>query len=63
MLEQAGRDPAVWGVKRPLNEIMNDEIPYERWERELERLTRAGYADWGDFLKQRALRRSQKSEP
>lgn len=33
IMRRAGRDP-VWADRRPLSEIMNDEIPYERWENE-----------------------------
>jgi len=36
--------------QRPLTQIMNDEIPYARWNRQRETMRRAGYADYQDFL-------------
>lgn len=33
LLKRAGKDPVFYDP-RPLNEIMDDEIPYDRWEQE-----------------------------
>lgn len=33
MIKHTGLDPLRFD-RRPLSEVMNDEIPYERWERE-----------------------------
>ncbi len=42
LLRRAGRDQYAID-KRPLCEILNDEIPYARWEKALNVLRRAGY--------------------
>lgn len=50
LLRRAGKDPIAFDP-RPLAEIMNDCIPYERWERELRIVQRAGYRNRIDALK------------
>jgi len=36
MIKRSGKDPILFD-KRPLSEIMGDEIPYQRWQDEKER--------------------------
>jgi len=35
MIKRSGKDPLLFD-KRPLSEIMNDEIPWQKWEDEKE---------------------------
>jgi hypothetical protein len=51
-LRRAGRTPE-WADKRPLNEVMNDEIPYARWEKQAALIERAGFTSWVELLKRR----------
>lgn len=53
LLRRAGIDPAVVD-SRPLNVIMNDEIPYAKWDKQANLMKRAGYKDWQDFQKRRS---------
>ena len=52
MFKRAGVDP-VQVDPRPLNVIMNDEIPFARWEREEALIQRAGYRNWLALLEDR----------
>lgn len=52
LLKRAARDP-VEVDKRPLHVIMNDHVPYERWEREKQIINRAGYRTWFELLRDR----------
>ena len=49
ILKRSGRD-ALTLDKRPLNEILDDKIPYERWDRQFSVLRRAGYSDYQDLF-------------
>jgi len=50
MLKRAGIDP-IRVDPRPLSEIMNDEIPYERWDEELCQIKEMGHQSLTDYLK------------
>jgi hypothetical protein len=50
MLRRAGKDPIEYD-RRPLNIIMNDEIPEARWEREFEIVKRAGFESLVEMLR------------
>lgn len=52
-MRRGGIDP-VRVDRRPLGVIMGDEIPEQRWQRELSTLQRAGYADRQDYLADRS---------
>lgn len=52
MLRRAGIDPAQIDA-RPLSVIMDDEIPFTRWEREEVLIQRAGYRNWLALLEGR----------
>lgn len=39
------------GPLRPLRDVMQDKIPEDRWESELESIQRAGYADLQSYLR------------
>jgi len=51
-LRRAGRSPE-WADKRPLNEVLNDCIPYQLWEKQAALIKRAGYTSWLELLKRR----------
>lgn len=53
MMKRGGIDP-MRADRRPLNIVMNDEIPYERFENQYRRLRRTGYDGWEQYLKARA---------
>lgn len=52
ILKRAGRDPVELDT-RPAHVIMNDNFPFERWEKERNVINRAGYRTWEDLLKAR----------
>lgn len=56
-MERGGVDPLRFD-KRPYSEIMNDEIPEARWERERITLRRAGYWDWQCYLRTHRCKKS-----
>jgi hypothetical protein len=49
ILRRAGIDP-VRVDKRPLSEVLDDYIPYAKWERQAEAMRRAGYYNHQDLL-------------
>ena len=51
-LKRAGIDP-ITVDKRPLSEIMNDEIPYLKWAKEMAVLVRTGHKSWVELLQER----------
>jgi len=53
LIQRAGKDPIILDT-RPLSVIMNDCIPYDRWEKEKVVINRAGYPSWFELLKARA---------
>lgn len=60
LLRRAGIDP-IRVDTRPLSIIMDDEIPYQRWERELQVIQRAGYRNWLALLEDRHRAKSHKA--
>ena len=52
LARRAGKDPIVLDT-RSSEEILNDRIPYDRWERERKVINRAGYRTWEELLKAR----------
>lgn len=52
VLRRAGIDPVAVDP-RSLSEIMDDSIPYERWNREQLVIKRAGYENWIELLEDR----------
>lgn len=51
-LRRAGRAPE-WADKRPLNEVLNDCIPYDIWDKQTVLIERAGFTSWLELLKRR----------
>jgi hypothetical protein len=49
----ARRDEIMRRAGKDICPPMNDEIPYDRWERERQVINRAGYRTWFELLKDR----------
>ena len=49
LIKRSGIDP-IQMDKRPLGEILNDEIPYQKWDEEMKALQKAGFQGWQDYL-------------
>lgn len=50
LVRRGGLDPVMLDT-RPLHQIMNDEIPYAKFDRQLRLINRAGYPTVIDWLK------------
>lgn len=61
MLIRGGRDPFVLD-RRPLSVIMNDEIPYDRFDRELKELQAKGFDGWPDYNAYRLRQMKRRGE-
>jgi len=58
-MERGGLDPILLD-RRPLHQILNDEIPYAKWDRQLYLIKRAGYPTVIDWLKAHAQARQNR---
>ena len=60
LLRRAGKDEIILDT-RSTAEILEDEIPYKRWRKELRVIKRAGYENWLALLEDRHAAKSKRA--